>query len=208
MAHAPVWCLLLCRISDPSVSDGPKPSVGNLCRPRPPAPDQCRGKLRPLQSHARWHRPRRAQSQSMPRGPARRQRGRWSKSAGWPRRTCCSGLYLVAVMNWFNRKVLACRIFQHIRGGVLCRGVHRGDATLRRTRYHEQRSGYPVHLFCLYWPHEACRCKNFYGRQATQHRQHLHRVSVSVVEIKVRFPVRQGNNLAGERRYRMLDDIL
>jgi putative transposase len=70
-------------------------------------------------------------------------------------------LYLVAIMDWFTRKVLAWRISNiepwsatgsrtMARGSrLLRRGAERGDPQVRPTRDHEYRSRLSVHVLCL-----------------------------------------------------------
>ena len=92
-------------------------------------------------------------------------------------------LYLVAVMDWFTRKVLAWRI-SNIEpwsatgsrtmargGGLLHRGAERGDPPLRPARDHEHGSGQPVHVLRLDRPAEAGRHPDIDGRQGLVPRQ-------------------------------------
>ena len=104
-------------------------------------------------------------------------------------------LYLVAIMDWFTRKVLAWRISNiepwsatgsrtMARGGrVLPRGAERGDPQVRAARNHEHRPRQPVHVLRLDRPAEACQDKNLDGRQSPISRHHLHRASLAVAQV-------------------------
>lgn len=74
-------------------------------------------------------------------------------------------LYLVAIMDWFTRKVLAWRILEHAGGGLLRRSLERGDPQVRPARDHEHRSGIAVHLLRLDRPAEAGRQPDLDGRR-------------------------------------------
>jgi putative transposase len=103
-------------------------------------------------------------------------------------------LYLVAIMDWHTRKVLAWRI-SNIEprsaigprtmargGGCLRRGAERGDPPFWAAGHHEHRSGIPVHVLRLDRPAETGGHPNIRGRQGTLHRQRLHRKAVEVPE--------------------------
>ena len=91
-------------------------------------------------------------------------------------------LYLVAVMDWFTRKVLAWRISNTLEADfcveALNEAIHR-----RPARDHEHGSGQPVHVLRLDRPAEAGRHPDLDGRQRALHRQHLHRAPLAVPEV-------------------------
>ena len=92
-------------------------------------------------------------------------------------------LYLVAIMDWFTRKVLAWRISNTLEGRLLRRGAERGNPQVRPARDHEHRSRQPVHVLRLDRPTEAGRHPDLDGRQGALHGQHLHRAPVAVPEV-------------------------
>jgi hypothetical protein len=104
-------------------------------------------------------------------------------------------LYLVAIMDWFTRKVLTWRISNiepwsaigprtMARGsGLLCRSPERGNPPLRLARDHEYRSGLAVHVLRLDRPTETGRHPDLDGRKRTLPRQHLHRAPLAVAEV-------------------------
>jgi hypothetical protein len=91
-------------------------------------------------------------------------------------------LYLVAIMDWHSRKVLAGRLSNiepwsaigsrtMARGGRrLRRGAERGHPPVRRTGYHEHRPRIAVHVVCRDRPAETGRPPSLNGRQGARHR--------------------------------------
>lgn len=72
-------------------------------------------------------------------------------------------LYLVAIMDWYTRKVLAWRI-SNAGSRLLRGGFERGDPQVRPARDHEHRSGIAVHIIRLDRPAEAGRQPDLDGR--------------------------------------------
>ena len=72
-------------------------------------------------------------------------------------------LYLVAIMDWYTRKVLAWRI-SNAGSRLLRGGFERGDPQVRPARDHEHRSGVAVHIIRLDRPAEAGRQPDLDGR--------------------------------------------
>ncbi len=121
-------------------------------------------------------------------------------------------LYLVAIMDWATRKVLAWRI-SNTDEAEFCveafnEAVHRFGAPEIMNSDHEQRSWQPVHVVRLDRPHETRRRQDLDGRPGPLHRQHLHRAPLAIPEIRVRVSARLGDRVAGQGRHRSVDDLL
>lgn len=117
-------------------------------------------------------------------------------------------LYLVAIIDWFTRKVLAWRISNHSRSRLLRRSVERGGPQVRQPGDHEHRSGIAVHVLCMDGPVAADGRTHLYGRQRAVPRQHLCRAAVAHAQIRVRLPARLGNRITGPGRYPQVDGLL
>ncbi|MFZ1772569.1 MAG: DDE-type integrase/transposase/recombinase [Rhizobiaceae bacterium] len=108
---------------------------------------------------------------------------------------CRGFLYLVAVMDWFTRKVLAWRISNTLEADfcveALNEAIHKlGPPEIMNMEHcratgssGHATSGQPVHVLRLDRPPEADRRPNLDGRQGPLPRQHLHQTSVAVPEI-------------------------
>lgn len=104
-------------------------------------------------------------------------------------------LYLVAVMDWFTRKVLAWRISNTLEADVcveaLNEAIHKFGPPEIMNMEHGRAIGssghatsrQPVHVLRLDRPAEAGRHPDLDGRQGALPRQHLHRASLAVLEV-------------------------
>jgi hypothetical protein len=93
-------------------------------------------------------------------------------------------LYLVAIMDWHTRKVLAgLADIEHAGSRLLRRGVERGDPQVRSARDHKHGSGVAVQILRLDRPAETGWHADINGRQRALPRQHLHRTPVAVPEV-------------------------
>ena len=129
-------------------------------------------------------------------------------------------LYLVAIMDWHTRMVLAWRISNiepwsatgprtMARGRrLLRRGAERGHLSLRTARHHEQRSGILVHIVCLDRPPAPVRDPHLDGRQGSLPGQHLHQKTLADAEIRVRLPACLGDRVTGPRGCPHMDGVL
>jgi putative transposase len=104
-------------------------------------------------------------------------------------------LYLVAVMDWFTRKVLAWRISNTLEADfcveALNEAIHKFGRPEIMNMEHGRAigssghatSGQPVHVLRLDRPLEAGRDPDLDGRQRALPRQHLHRAPLAVPEV-------------------------
>jgi putative transposase len=104
-------------------------------------------------------------------------------------------LYLVAIVNWFTRKVLAWRISNTLEADfcveALNEAVHKFDPPGIMNMEHGRAigssghatSGQPVHVLRLDRTAEAARHPDIDGRQGALPGQHLHRTPVAVPEV-------------------------
>ena len=95
-------------------------------------------------------------------------------------------LYLIAIMDWFTRKVLAWRISNTYEAEFCVEAMNEAIHRFGRARNHEHRPGQPVHVLRLDRPAEARWRQNLDGRQGALHRQHLYRAALAVVDPKGR----------------------
>ena len=118
-------------------------------------------------------------------------------------------LYLVAIMDWFTRKVLAWRISNTLEADfcveALNEAIHRfGAPTIMNTDSPRQ----PVHVLRLDRSAETRRHPNLDGRQGAVYRQCLHRAPVAVPEIRMRLPACLGDRVSGKGCHRILGHLL
>jgi putative transposase len=114
-------------------------------------------------------------------------------------------LYLVAIMDWFTRKVLAWRISNTLEADfcieALNEAVHRfGPPEIMNT------DSQSVHRLRLDRPAETGRHPDLDGRQGALPRQHLHRAPVAILE--VRLSARLGDRHADQGWRRSVDRLL
>jgi transposase InsO family protein len=101
-------------------------------------------------------------------------------------------LYLVVIMDWVSRAVLAWRL----------------SNTLGTDFCVEARSGQPVHQRRLYRHPEAAWRQNQHGRQRPVHGQHLCRAIVAQPQIRGGLPSRLCDSRRGQNRHRRLAQFL
>ena len=129
-------------------------------------------------------------------------------------------LYLVAIMDWFTRKVLAWRISNTLEAEfcleALNEAIHKfGPPEIMNTDQGSQftscvwtdrlkRAKTKISLSAI-----ACnRLPATDGWQSPLHRQHLHRAPLPIPEIRMRLSARLGNRITGQGRRRALDHFL
>ncbi len=81
--------------------------------------------------------------------------------------------YLVAIMDWYSRRVLSWRISNTHGGEILCRLPGGILAPPRQTRDLQQRSRFSIHQRCLHRCPAKRRCRSQYGWSGASIRQHL-----------------------------------
>lgn len=116
-------------------------------------------------------------------------------------------LYLVAIMDWFTRKVLAWRISNTLDADfcveALNEAIHRfGPPEIMNT---DQGSQFTSFAWTDRLKRVGTRISD--GRQGAMPRQHLHRAPVAVPEVRMRLPARLGNRIAGQGGHRALDHL-
>ena len=93
-------------------------------------------------------------------------------------------LYLVAIMDWASRKVLAWRaLVEHDGCRVLRRRHRRGARSPWPAGDLQHRSGQPVHQPCLHCRAEGGRHPDLHGRSWPVDGQRLHRTAVALAQI-------------------------
>jgi putative transposase len=129
-------------------------------------------------------------------------------------------LYLVAVMDWFTRKVLAWRISNMLEAEFCLDALNEAIPKLGPPEIMNTDQGSQFTSFD--WTDRLKRAKIKIslsaiarnrlpatdGRQSPIPRQHLHRASLAVLEIRMRLPARLGNRFSSQGRRRALDHLL
>jgi putative transposase len=82
-------------------------------------------------------------------------------------------LYLVVIMDWVSRAVLAWRLSNTLGAEFLCRSARRSARALRPAQDLQYRPGQPVHQRQLHWHRGASRDRHQHGWQGALHGQHL-----------------------------------
>ena len=116
-------------------------------------------------------------------------------------------LYLVAIMDWHTRKVLAWRISNTLEADfcveALNEAIHKfGPPEIMNT------DRIAVHIFCLDGSTAPNGRPYLHGWERPVPRQHLHREALANPEIRVRLPACLGNRIRGKGRGRKVDDLL
>ena len=93
---------------------------------------------------------------------------------------CRGFLYLVAVMDWASRHVLAWRLSNTLDAGFCVEALDEALTRHGQPEIFKYRSGQPVHRLRLHRTLAGGRCPNLDGRQGPLHGQHLHRAAVAL----------------------------
>ena len=117
-------------------------------------------------------------------------------------------LYLVAIMDWFTRKVLAWRISNTLEAEFCVEALNEAIHKFGPPEIMNTDQGSPVHILRLDRPAEAGQDQDLHGRQSPLSGQHLHRAPLAVAEVRMRLPARLGNRVTGQGRRRPLDHLL
>ena len=131
-------------------------------------------------------------------------------------------LYLVAIMDWHNRKVLSWRISNTLEADFCVEALNEAIKKVRSDRDHEHGSGIPVHLFRLDRPAPPLGRADLDGRERpipppSSHsfairlpgsEQHLDRAALANPVIRMRLPACLGDRIRDESGHPEMDDLL
>src|SRR5947209_7811032 len=117
-------------------------------------------------------------------------------------------LYLVVIMDWVSRAVLAWRLSKYPRRRVLCRGAQGSARPVRPARDLQYRPGQPVHQRRLHRHPEAPRDHDQHGWQGPLHGQYPCRAAVAQPQIRGGLPQRLCQPRRGQGRHRLLAQLL
>lgn len=117
-------------------------------------------------------------------------------------------LYLVAIMDWHSRKVLAWRISNTLEAGFCVDALQRSDPQIRLARDQEYGSGQPVHIVCVDRSATAIWRAHLDGRQGPLSGQHLCRTTMAIPKIRMRLFARLGNWIRGQGWRQKMDRVL
>jgi len=93
-------------------------------------------------------------------------------------------LYLVAIIDWSSRAVLAWRLSNTMDTGFCNRGARRSFGAARHAENIQHRSGRAVHQRRLHRQARGCGHRDFDGRPRSFHGQHFHRATVALDQIR------------------------
>jgi putative transposase len=106
-------------------------------------------------------------------------------------------LYLVAIMDWATRHVLAWRLSNTMDASFCVAALNEALARCGRPeifntdqdrsgpiRTDQDRSGQPVHQLRVHRRAQGRGCRDLHGRKGPMHGQHLHRAAVAVAQIR------------------------
>ncbi len=97
-------------------------------------------------------------------------------------------LYLVAIMDWASRKVLAWRLSNTMEADFCVAALGGCHRPIRVTRHLQYRSGFAVHQLRLHQHAQGRRHPHLHGRTRPLDGQRVHRTAVAVAEVRVRVP--------------------
>ena len=116
-------------------------------------------------------------------------------------------LYLVAIMDWATRKVLAWRLSNTMDVGFCVMALEEALARFGAPDIFN-RPGQPVQQLCLHRRAEGCRNPHQHGWARPLDGQRLHRTPVALAEVRVRLSPRVRNGLGVAGRADALDRLL
>ena len=117
-------------------------------------------------------------------------------------------LYLVAIMDWSSRKVLAWRLSNTMEADFCVAALEEAHRPLRQARHLQHRPGLAVHQLRLHDHAQGRRHPHLHGRSRALDGQRLHRAAVAQPEIRVRLPQCLRDRQRGKERDRSLDRLL
>ena len=117
-------------------------------------------------------------------------------------------LYLVAVMDWATRKVLAWRVSNTMDVEFCLEAAGGGPGAVRAAGDLQHRPGQPVHLAALHRRAAAGRGAHLDGRSRPLDGQRVHRAAVAQPEVRVRLPACLRDRLGAAGRAVEVDRLL
>ena len=117
-------------------------------------------------------------------------------------------LYLVAIIDWFTRKVLAWRISNTLEADFCVEALNEAVHKFGQPEIMNTDQGIAVHVLRVDGPAAADGRSHLDGRQGAVPRQHLRRAAVAHAQIRVRLPARLGDRITGPRRHSKMDGVL
>jgi putative transposase len=106
-------------------------------------------------------------------------------------------LYLVAIIDWFTRKVLAWRISNTLEADFCVEALNEAVHKFGVPEIMNYRPGQPVHVLRVDGPAATDGGSHLDGRQGPVPRQHLRRATMAHAQIRVRLPARLGDRVTG-----------
>ena len=120
----------------------------------------------------------------------------------------CGFLYLVAIIDWASRAVLAWRLSNTNDASVSRGGAGGGAAPVRKAADIQYRSGLHLHRRGFRRQARGGRRRDFDGRTRPLHGQHLHRTAVALDQVRRGASESLRRRPRGAGRHRFLDDLL
>ena len=117
-------------------------------------------------------------------------------------------LYLVAIMDWASRKVLAWRLSNTMEADFCVAALEEAIARYGKPGHLQHRSGLAVHQLRLHRHAEGRRHPHLHGWARPLDGQRLHRAAVAIAQIRMRLPHRLRDRQRGTSRHRSLDRLL
>jgi putative transposase len=119
----------------------------------------------------------------------------------------CGFLYLVAIIDWASRAVLAWRL-SNTNDASFCAAALEGAASVRKAADFQYRSG--LHFHRRGFHQQACdgRRRDLDGRTRPLHGQHFHRTAVALDQVRRSASESLRRWLRGAVRHQFLDDLL
>ena len=117
-------------------------------------------------------------------------------------------LYLVAIMDWASRKVLAWRLSNTMDAEFCVAALKEALARFGKPEHLQHGSGEPVHQQRLHRRAARCQGADQHGRARPLDGQRLHRAALAVAEVRVRLPERVRDGLRAAHRARSVDQLL
>ena len=117
-------------------------------------------------------------------------------------------LYLVAIMDWASRKVLAWRLSNTMDAEFCVAALEEALARYGKPGIFNTDQGSPVHQLRLHQHAQGCRHPHLDGRPRPLDGQRLYRATVAVAEVRMRVPECLRDRQRGTSRDRSLDRLL
>ena len=113
-------------------------------------------------------------------------------------------VFLMAIIDWYSRRVLALALVHHVGDELLRGGPTRSPGTLRLPRDFQHGPGLSVHLGGFHRRTTGSRDQDQHGWQGAFHRQHLRRAALALAEVRGGLPLRLRQRASGSRGHRSL----